>query len=478
MRFAALLANTCIASVCVAGCTVGPNFAAPPAPATPGYAMHGDAAPSAAIALSPSADTPQSWWTAFQSPQIESVVSEALRNNPTLAQANATLDQARADAAAERGALAPQVNGQAAAVRERINTAAFGFSGFPSPTISLYSIGASVSFDLDVFGGRRRTVERAEAMQAAEQAHVDAAYLTLSGNVVNQMVLIAGLRAKLAAQDDIVAGDERIRSMVQRAIEAGGQPPAAANTITAQLAEDQAATPPLRQQLAQARHRLALLVGRAPADWEAPDLDLAALSLPANIPLALPSQLVRRRPDILAAEAELHAATANIGVQTAALYPDVSLNPSLLQSAIDPSDIFKGSSSGWTVGPSLTAPIFHGGTLHAHVQAANAEQRAALAAYQETVLEAFVQVADLIQAIGNDQDSVTIQQRAVDAANANVRDSNVAYENGAGPLLSLVDAQRQANRARLNAVDAQVRLYQDVASLYVATAADWGKPAS
>ena len=265
--------------------------------------------------------------------------------------------------------------------------------------------------------------------------------------------------------------------MVQHAIEAGGQPPAAASTVEAQGAEDEAAIPALRQQVAEARHRLAVLVGKAPAEWSAPDIDLARITAPSDIPVSLPSDLVRRRPDILSAEADLHAATANIGVETAALYPNISLNASLLQSAVHPEDLFSGTSAGWSLGPSVTAPLFHGGTLRAHVRAADAAQRAALAAYQETVLEAFVQVADLIQAIGNDQDASAIQARAIQAADSNVRNANLAYENGAGTLLSLVDAQRQANRARLNAIDVQVRLYQNIAALYVATAADWRKPA-
>lgn len=467
-RFAALLV-----SACAAACAVGPNFERPAAPQVTGYAMQGDADASAAVRLAPSTDMPENWWTSFGSSELNVLVNEALNNNQTLAEANANLDAARAEVAAANGGRLPQVNATAAAVRERINTAAFGFTGFPSPTISLYSIGPSVSFDFDIFGGRRRTVERQEARAAAQQARVDAAYLSISGNVVQTAVQVAGLRAKLATQDEIVAGDERVLDMVHRAIEAGGQPPAAAHTIEAQLAEDQADAPAIRQQLAVARHHLALLIGRAPAQWSAPDLDLAHMTAPSAVPVSLPSDLVRRRPDILAAEAELHAATANIGVETAALYPNLSLNANWLQSAIDPSDIFESTAAGWSIGPGITAPIFHGGTLRANVRTANAEQRAALAVYQQTVLEAFVQVADVIQAVGNAQDAYTIQQRAVAAADANTRSSELAYENGAGTLLALVDAQRQSNRARIGLLDAQIALYQSIAALYVATASDW-----
>ncbi|MBI3438447.1 MAG: efflux transporter outer membrane subunit, partial [Proteobacteria bacterium] len=295
----------------------------------------------------------------------------------------------------------------------------------------------------------------------------------VTGNVVRQAVLVAGLRAKMAAQDEIIAGDQQMLDMVRRAIRAGGQPPAAANTIEAQVAEDQAAAPSLRQQLAEARHRLALYVGQAPSQWTAPDLDLAAFRTPDAIPVSLPSGLVRGRPDILAAEADLHAATAQIGVDTAALYPNLSIATSWAQSAIDPSMLFQDTSTGWSVGPNLAAPLFRGGALRAHVQRANAAQRAALAIYQETVLEAFVQVADVLSAISNDQQVLAALQQAVQTADINVRNAQFAYRNGAGTLLNVVDAQRQANRARLGAIDARIALYQNIALLYVATAADW-----
>lgn len=463
-------------SLGAAGCAVGPDFKRPDAPATQGYLMSGDTPAAANINMAPSSTTPAEWWTAFNAPELDHLVDEALANNRTLAQADANLEAARASASAARGGALPQLSGQAGAVRERINTQAFGFTGFPSPTLSLYSVGASVNFDLDLFGAQRRTIEREDARVAAQQARVDAAYLTLSGNVVREAVLVAGLRAKIAAQDEIIAADQHILDMVRRAIEVGGQPPAAATTIEAQLAEDESAGPALRQQLAEARHRLALYAGQAPGAWTAPNLDLAHFTVPDNIPVFLPSDFVRRRPDILAAEADLHAAIANIGIETAALYPNINIGASLLQSTIDPASLFEGSSSGWTAGPSLTAPIFHGGEIRARVRGANAAARASLAAYEETVLEAFVQVADVMQAVGNDQDAIAIQQRALDAANTNVRNAQLAYDNGAGALLSVVDAQRQANRARLASIDVQVRLNQDVAALFVAAAADWRKP--
>ncbi|MGE3142050.1 MAG: efflux transporter outer membrane subunit [Hyphomonadaceae bacterium] len=458
----------------LAGCiTAGPDFNPPAKPEAQSYAMPGDAPTSASVVLTPSADAPAEWWRAFGSEQINALVADAMVHNHTLAEADATLDRARANLGVARGEALPQADAQATVERQRVNTQRFGISGFPSPTVTLYTVGPSVSFDLDLFGAHRRTIEREGARLAAETARVDAAYLTLTGNVVRQAILIAGLRAKIATQEEIVADGQRTLSMVRRAIEAGGEPEAAANTAEAQLAEDQAKTPPLRQQLAEARHRLALLMGRLPATWSAPDLDFADIAAPTQAPVALPSELVRRRPDIVAAEADLHAATANIGVARAALYPQLQLNASFVQTSVRPEDLFQSASAAWNVGPSLTAPLFHGGALRANARGAEAAARAAQAAYQQTVLTAFVQVADVMAAIGHDEEALAAQRHAVDAALANQRTAELAYENGAGALFPVIDAQRQARRARLDAIDAQMKLYSDMAALYVATAADW-----
>lgn len=460
-----------VALVALSGCvTVGPDFERPDAPHVAGYAMAGDAAPD--LALTPHA-APAQWWTAFGSPQIDALVAEALAHNQTLAAADAALARARANANATRGAAAPQLDARASAERERVNTASFGIEGFPSPTISLYSVGASASFDFDIFGAQRRRIESAQAQAQAEAARTDAAYLTLSGDVVMRAIEIGALRAQIEALDEVIADGRRTLEMTQRAVDAGGLPQSAVISVQAQLAEDEARLPPLRAQLAASRHALSLLMGRAPAQWSAPDIDLASIAAPASVPLSVPSELVRLRPDILAAEARLHAATADIGVATAALYPQLSLTPSFTLTALDPSQVLNYESSGWIFGPSLTAPIFHGGALRAQHRGAQAARDQALADYKQTVLAAFTQVADLMNAAAQDQALVEAQTRALQAAEENARLSNLAYENGAGSLLSVLDAQRQAQRARLSAIDAQARLRRDLAALFVASAADW-----
>jgi len=465
--------------------TVGPNFKQPAAPAgasASGYAMAGDpAAPG--VTLSPEARSAGPWWEAFGSPELNAVVRQALADSPTLAEANATLERAHAQYRAARGQQLPQLDANAGYNRERINIQAFGFTGFSAgitnPTIDLYSVGGAVAYDLDIFGGRRRTTEEAGARAEYEAHRADAAYLSLSGSVALQVMRIASLRAEIAAVESIIADDERVLDLVRKSTRAGGEAPAAIDTGSAQLAEDQALAPPLYRELDIARHQLALLVGKAPAEWSPPDFDFAKMTAPTTIPVSLPSSLIRARPDILAAEADLHASTAAVGVATANLYPDIRLSANLTQSAIDPSDLFNTSlASGWAIGPGLTAPIFHGGTLRAQKRAAEADARASLARYQQTVLRAFTEVSDLLAALGTDQQSIAALQRAVTASEASARNAQTAYSLGGGTLLQVTDAERQLSRTRRSLVAAQGQMYADLVQLYAATATDWRPAAS
>lgn len=476
-----LLAATASA-LALGGCaTVGPNFKAPEGPtgaAAAGYAMAGDpAAPG--VKLSPDARTAGAWWQAFGSPELDAAIRQGLAGSPTLAEARATLEKAQAQLAAVRGAQAPQVDANASAQRELINLAAFGFSGFPgigpipNPEINLFSVGGTVSYDLDLFGGKKRATEKAAAQAQAAARQADAAYLTLSGNIAMQAMTIASLRAQIAEVKAIVADDQRVNDIVRRAEAAGGQAHSAIAGGVAQLAEDQALLPPLQRQLDAARHQMALLTGKAPADWAAPDFDLARLTIPAEVPVSLPSSLVKNRPDILAAEADLHAATAAVGVAIANQYPDIRLSGMWTQEAIKPGDIFKGSAAAWDILGGVSAPIFHGGTLKAERKAAEADARIALARYQQTVLRAFVQVSDVLSNLGSDQQAIASLQTATDAAQASANDTQNALRLGGGPLLDVVDAQRTLSRARRALVEAQGRKMSDLVALYAATATDW-----
>ena len=469
---AALAAGALIAGVLGACAAMGPNFHSPAPPSAAGYAMAGDAVPAQAV-LSPQARVAGPWWRGLGSPRLDQVMTQALADNQTVAAADAALQRAKAQEDSAKGARLPQVDANAGAQRERINTQAFGIKGFPSPTINLYTVGATVSYDLDIFGARRRRIEEADARTRAQGWRADAAYLTLTGNVALQAVRIAGLRAQLAAVRAILADDAASLDIVHRAQAAGGEASSASTVGEAQLAQDRALLPPIAQQLAQARHGLALLVGHAPAQWSAPDFAFEEFTPPAVIPVELPSALVRRRPDILAAEADLHADTAQIGVATAALYPDIRLVAGLTQEALTPAAIFSFSSTAYNFGAGLTAPIFHGGSLRADKRAAQAQARASLAQYRQTVLTAFVQVSDVLSALAEDDERLADLTRAETVASANLADARTAYRLGGGAFADVVTAQRQLNRARLARVDAAGQRLADIVALYAATASDW-----
>jgi NodT family efflux transporter outer membrane factor (OMF) lipoprotein len=480
-RFLRLLTASASAVALSACATVGPNFKPPEGPkgaAAAGYAMAGDAA-APGVRLSPDARVAGPWWQAFGSPELDGAIRQALADSPSIAEARATLEKAQADARATRGAQFAQVDANAAAERERINLAAFGFSGFPglppisNPTINLFQVGGSVSYDLDLFGGLKRATERDNAKADAAARQADAAYLSLSGNMALQAMRVASLRGQIAAVKEIVASDRQVLDMVRRAEAVGGQAHSAISSGVAQLAEDEALLPPLQRDLDAARHQMALLAGKSPAEWTAPEFDLAKLTAPADVPVNLPSQLIRNRPDILAAEADLHASTAAIGVAVAAQYPDINLSAVFTQEAIKPGNIFKANAAAWTVLGGLTAPIFHGGTLKAERRAAEADARVSLARYEQTVLRAFVQVSDVLSNLGSDQQAIASLQVANQAAEAAAQDAQNALRLGGGPLLDVVQAQRTLSRARRALVEAQGRRMSDLVELYVATAADW-----
>jgi NodT family efflux transporter outer membrane factor (OMF) lipoprotein len=474
LRWNRLLTSTSLALALGACATVGPDFKAPDAPqgaAGQGYAMAGDPT-AAAVALGAQAGPAGGWWRAFGSSDLDRTIELALASSPTLAEAQATLERYQAEARAAYGETLPQVDANGGAQRERINTRAFGFD-FPNPTINLYSVGAGVTYDLDLFGGGRRRTEAAQARAERAARQADAAYLTLTANVARQAIRIASLKAQLDALDAVIAADQNTVDMVRRAQTAGGEARSATTSAVAQLAEDQALAPPLRRQYDAARHALALLAGKAPAEWPAPDFVLAQFVAPASIPVSLPSSLVRSRPDILAAEAELHAATAQIGVAVANQYPDIRLTASLTQSALTPGALFNYDASGWNLMSGVTAPIFHGGTLKAERRAAEAEARASLARYQATVLRAFVQVSDAMAALASDADHIAALERAWNAAAAHARDADVAYRLGGASLLQLVDARRQESRALRSLAEARAERLSDTVDLYAATASDW-----
>ena len=476
-RLAAVLASISLSAL-VAGCaTVGPNFARPDAPTSSGYAMQGDLAP-AEVRLDSASAAAGPWWNAFNSPALDAVIRQAIADSPTIGEADATLRQAQSALAQARGAAGPQVDMTASAKRERANLQAFGFTGFgdielSNPTFNLYSVGGGIGYDLDLFGGQRRRIEGAAARAQAQAQRADAAYLTLTSNVALQALTIATLQAQIDAVDAMIEADEANIDLVRRANALGGSTATAKVAAQSQLEQDRALLPSLRGQLAAARHALAVLVGHAPADWTAPDFRLSQMGLTSPVPVALPSELVRKRPDILAAEADLHAATADIGVATADLYPNIRLTSSLTQGTLKVGDIFSYDASAWDLAAGLTAPLYNGGALKARRQQAREAAQASSARYQQTVLTAFGQVADALSALAADDEAIAAYTRSQAQADESVRLARIAYEMGGGTLLDVLDAQRQAHDIQASLARAQGQRLADAVRLFAASGADW-----
>jgi NodT family efflux transporter outer membrane factor (OMF) lipoprotein len=464
------------------GCTVGPDFLRPKGLSTSRYTSPGEpplsdadgASPKQTIALGEKVIA--DWWTLFRSPELDTLVKQAIAGSPTLDSAKARLTEAQETVAAASGALYPQVNFNADITRERLSATAFGLKpgAFPlPPNFNLYQLGPTVSYALDIFGGTRRQIEEQSALADAQAYQLDAAYLTLTGNSVTQTIEVAAIRAQLKAIDDILTTDQQNLDLVRTERQAGTVPDTDVVTAESQLAADETLLPGPDQQLSAAQHALAVLLGRAPGDFSPPDLDLAALTLPDRLPVSFPSELVHQRPDILAAEAQLHAASAQIGVATAQLYPSITLSSSVGVAALDPGHLFNPSALVWSIAAGLAQPVFDGGTRKAERRAALAAFKASAADYQQTVLQAFEQVADVLQALAHDANLVAAQRHALDLASEAARLQRISYAGGNTGLLNLLDAQRQYQQALLGYVRAEAQRYQDTIQLLVAMGGSW-----
>jgi NodT family efflux transporter outer membrane factor (OMF) lipoprotein len=462
-------------------CKLGPDFFSPNSPPAQHYAaeserLPGEPSPEAEGApkqnLAFGAKVSANWWRLFHSPALDSVVKQALADSPTLAEASATLVQARELVVAAAGTALPQVDLGSEVARQAVNVNPTGLNRAAIPK-NVFAVGPTVSYQLDLFGSIKRQVEAQQALADTSEYQLAAAYLSLTGNVAVQAITIAGLRAQVATVEQILDDDRKNLDLVNTAFAAGTASQVDVTTAESQLANDRTLRPPLRQQLSVAAHALAVFAGKSPAEWSPPDFDLAGLTLPGDVPVSLPSQLVRQRPDILAAEAQLHQAGALVGVATANLYPNLSLTAAIGQQATELSNFFSGLYNAWNVGLGLSAPIFHGGTLRARKRAAVAAFEAARDAYRETVLQAFGQVADLLEALSHDAEAVGTQRHAVEVAQHALSLTRLSYQNGNTTLLQVLDNQRQAEQAELGLVRAETQRLLDTAQLFVALGSGW-----
>lgn len=411
-------------------------------------------------------DPSPKWWARFDCPALDSLVAAAVTRNPTLAAANARVQEAWALVSAQNGRRYPHVDFLGGAGRKKYGKEFLG--SLKEPPFSYAAAGAAVSYTLDYTGGIARSVRKRRDLAEFQQYQADATYLTLTGSVVMEAVRAAAARTELRAVAQLLAEDRRNLSLVRSAFRNGSVSRIDVVAAETQLADDETRLPPLRQQLDVAQHTLAVLTGRSPAQGLAQELSLAQLTLPRRVPLSLPSALLRHRPDILAAGARLHAATDAVGVATANLYPHIVLTASGGWQSLAGQMLFGRSNAAWSLISGITAPLFDGGTLRAERRASLDELRASAADYREVVLQAFGQVSNALDALRHDSELIVAQSTALRASRSNLELARDSYQAGNSGILRVLDAQRRRSSALLGLLAAQARQLYDTTQLILA----------
>ena len=462
----------------LAGCTAGPDFKRPSAPEVAGYTATPVAVrtESAAVRLGEAqrlidgmvVDT--RWWRNLNSPKLDALIESALTASPSLAAAEATLRQAREIQATRAGStLYPQVDAGLGAQRQRMSPSAQGLVG-EAREYSLYNASVGVQYNLDLAGGNRRALEALAARADFRRFELDAARLTLAGNIATATITRARIAEQIEATAAILKAQEEQLHLARERTRLGQAAPDEALALQTQAEQTRAQLPTLRKQMQQTEHLLAVLAGRAPGAGGLPEFTLADFSLPAELPLVVPSELVRRRPDIQASEALLRAANADYGVAVSRLYPQLNLSANLGSQALTSGALFGGGSAVWSLVGQLTQPLFDPG-LPAEKRAALAAFDAAAANYQGVVLEALRDVADALRAVENDAQTLAALAAADAAAHDALRSMQRQYQFGAASYLQLLVAQQQARQTRIGLAAAQAQRLADSVALYQAIGA-------
>ncbi len=469
------------AAMLLGGCAVGPDFKLPAAPKETSYTEQPlPAATASAPGLggasqrfAPGGDISAQWWTLFHSAEIDALIKEALTNSPTLGAAQATLRQARETLRANQGGLLmPSVTAQTQGSRQRTSGGATGTS-FGAAELNTLNATVSVSYNVDVFGSARRQIEGVEAQVDASRFQLEATYLTLTANVVTTALREASLRAQLRATEEIAEAQAQQLRLVQQQFSVGAVPRSTVLQQQTQLATTRASIPGLEKQLGQTRDQLAVLIGKAPSAAELPVIRLENLTLPTELPVSLPSSLVRQRPDIKASEAQLHQASAQIGVATAAMLPQFSITGDYGYQGSRLANLFNPANVLWSLAGGLTQPIFKGGQLTAERRAAIAAYDAAWQQYRSTVLQGVQNVADTLVALETDARTLAADVEADSLARETLDLAAAQYKLGAVSYLTLLDAQRQYYQAHVTLIQAQATRFTDTATLFQALGGGW-----
>jgi NodT family efflux transporter outer membrane factor (OMF) lipoprotein len=467
--------------VLLAGCAVGPNFKKPAAPDVSSYTAHPLSTTSGATNVAGGepqrflvgADIPGEWWKLFHSEALNALIEHSLSNNPTLKAAQAALLVARENVQAQKGAYYPSVAGSFSAARQKTSSEISPTPNSGDLYFSLYTPQVSVSYVPDVFGLNRRTVESLHAQ--AEQAHfaLVAAHITLSANVAAAAIQEAALRGQIAATLQLLDINTNLLGILRQQFAKGyvGRLEVAAQE--SQLAQVAATLPPLRKQLAQQRDLLATLAGEFPSQCTSAQFQMSSLHLPEDLPLTLPSQLVAQRPDVRQAEENLHTSSAQIGIAVANRLPNIMLTADAGSMALAASQIFAGGTGFWTLAAGITQPIFQGGALRHKERAARAAYVQAAEQYRSTVLTAFQNVADTLNALEQDAEALKAAAAAKEAANTTLVLASKQFESGYANYLILLNAQQTYQQALITLVQVQANRYADTAALFQALGGGW-----
>src|ERR1700685_2748131 len=389
--------------VTVVGCMVGPDYK-PPAMKLPAH-WDGNAQQIKQAANQAEKTDLATWWQAFNDPLLNAVITEALSSNLDEKIALARIREERAYLVISRAGFYPSIDTSGSYTRQRYSAnTPFGFFPQVLPRDeNIYEAGFDTSWELDVFGGIRRGVEASKAELGASIEDSRDVRVTLLAEVARDYVAVRALERRLQiARANLRDQNDSLR-LAQARFEQGFAPELDVFQARSLLETTQAQVPELESELAQTVHRIGVLLGREADALQAELSDMAPIpgiadpdAIAVRIPAGLPSDLLRRRPDIRAAEREVAAATARIGVATADLYPKFSITGTAGLESISTSDFFFGTSRMWSVGPSMRWPIFEGGRIRAYIEASNAQEEQALLTYQKTVLNGLAEVEDAL----------------------------------------------------------------------------------
>ena len=470
----------CLVTLAMTACSTGPVHP-PDVPMSPQYTSVPVDIPAAAATGVPAQslvagqDMPEQWWTLFKSPALDALVRQALENSPTITQATARLRQVQEERVARAGtAWFPRVDARLSANRIDIEPQAVGAGSLPIQTpLDLYLATVGVSYNLDIFGAARHELQALQAEVEFESYQLEAARLSLAANVVTAAIREASIREQIAAVEQMIKFQQNRLTIVEKLEQLGT---ASGSDVVAQrldLAQVRVMLPELRRQLEHVRHRLAVFTGVAPGAAQLPEFRLAEIRLPEQLPLSVPAELVRQRPDIRAAEALLQQAGSRVGVATANLYPQIMLTATGGSISTNSGDLFSDGTLFSLLGASLTQPLFHGRELQARRRAAVAAYDQASAAYRQVVLEGLQDVADVLRAL--EADAIKVAEHSAAAEHAQRFRDIVAgrYEAGGVSYYTLLEAERRLQSALLDRIQAEADRYADSAALLQALGGGW-----